>query len=128
MLVGDVISATVPWVKENPVIAPHVLRLTSAVACCQVGFLTECIESPSSAAACGSYLPTCLAYVVSVPLAGPRQRLQDRLDLRITWVIGVLVQHADIPGGGGGSADHPVLIDGGDKCRLARRTGHRLGT
>src|ERR1700730_16304420 len=46
--VGDVISSTVPWVKANPVIAPHVLRLTSAVACCHVGFLTGCTESPSS--------------------------------------------------------------------------------
>src|SRR6266403_4495853 len=38
--VGEVISSTVPWAKANPVIAPHVLRLTSAVACCQVGFLS----------------------------------------------------------------------------------------
>src|SRR5712691_3408310 len=46
--VGDVISSTVPWAKANPVMAPHVLRLTSAVACCHVGFLTDCTESPSS--------------------------------------------------------------------------------
>src|SRR5580704_4137684 len=46
--VGDVISSTVPWAKANPVIAPHVLRLTSAVACCHVGFLTGCTESPSA--------------------------------------------------------------------------------
>jgi hypothetical protein len=57
MLVGDVISATVPWVKESPVIAPHVLRLTSAVACCQVGFLTGCTESPTSTAARGMSFP-----------------------------------------------------------------------
>src|SRR5580704_14537178 len=38
--VGEVISSTVPWARVNPVIAPHVLRLTSAVACCQVGFLS----------------------------------------------------------------------------------------
>jgi hypothetical protein len=44
MLVGDVMSAAVPCAKEIPVIAPHVLRLTSAVACCHVGFLTECTE------------------------------------------------------------------------------------
>ena len=43
MRVGDVISATVPWAKENPVIAPHVLRLTRAVA-----FLAGCTKSPSS--------------------------------------------------------------------------------
>ena len=42
--VGDVISSTVPWAKANPVIAPHVLRLTSAVACCHVGFLTGCTD------------------------------------------------------------------------------------
>src|ERR1700687_2846834 len=46
--VGDVISSTVPWAKANPVIAPHVLRLTSAVACWHVGFLPGCTESPSS--------------------------------------------------------------------------------
>jgi hypothetical protein len=57
MLVGDVISATVPWVKESPVIAPHVLRLTSAVACCQVGFLTGCTESPSFTASRGMSFP-----------------------------------------------------------------------
>jgi hypothetical protein len=39
MRVGEVISPTVPWAKANPVIAPQVLRLTSAVACCHVGFL-----------------------------------------------------------------------------------------
>ena len=44
---GDVRSDTVPWARENPVIAPHVLRLTSAVACCHLGFLTECTDSPS---------------------------------------------------------------------------------
>ena len=47
MRVGDVISPTVPWAKANPVIAPQVLRLTSAVACCQVGFLPGCTKSPS---------------------------------------------------------------------------------
>ena len=46
--VGDVMSSIVPWAKANPVIAPHVLRLTSAVACCHVGFLTGCTKSPSS--------------------------------------------------------------------------------
>src|SRR6516225_7411088 len=47
MLAGDVISATVPRAKVNPVIAPQVLRLTSAVACCHVGFFTEGMESTS---------------------------------------------------------------------------------
>src|SRR5437763_12543287 len=39
MLTGEVTSATVPWAKVNPVIAPQVLRLTSAVACGQDGLL-----------------------------------------------------------------------------------------
>jgi hypothetical protein len=47
MLAGDVMSATVPWAKVNPVIAPQVLRLTSAVACCQAGFFTECTQITS---------------------------------------------------------------------------------
>jgi hypothetical protein len=46
---GDVISATVPWAKVNPVIAPHVLRLTSAVACCHAGFLMGCTPITSFA-------------------------------------------------------------------------------
>ena len=39
MLAGDVMSATVPWATVKPVIAPHVPRLTSAVARCHVGFV-----------------------------------------------------------------------------------------
>ena len=39
MLVGDVMSVTVPWVTVNPDIAPHVPRLTTAVARCHVGFV-----------------------------------------------------------------------------------------
>ena len=41
-------SATVAWAKVNPVTAPQVLRLTSAVACCHVGFFTVCTGSPPS--------------------------------------------------------------------------------
>src|SRR5437667_5417857 len=51
--VGEVISSTVPWAKANPVIAPHVLRLTSAVACCQVGFLKGGTDSPPFSCALG---------------------------------------------------------------------------
>jgi hypothetical protein len=43
MLVGEVRSATVPWAKANPVMAPQVLRLIRAVACCHLGFLTDCM-------------------------------------------------------------------------------------
>src|ERR1700730_9824606 len=46
--VGDVISSTVPWVKANPVIAPHVLRLTSALPCCLFVFLRGSKKSLSS--------------------------------------------------------------------------------
>ena len=38
-LAGDVTSATVPWANVRPVIVPQVLRLTSAVVCCHVGFV-----------------------------------------------------------------------------------------
>jgi len=47
MLVGDVMSARVAWAKVIPVIAPAVLRLTSAVACCQRCFLAPFTDSPS---------------------------------------------------------------------------------
>jgi hypothetical protein len=48
MLAGDVTSATVPRAKVNPVIAPQVDRLTSAVACCHAGFFAEGMESHPS--------------------------------------------------------------------------------
>jgi hypothetical protein len=42
MLVGDEMSAAAALgTKDNPVIAPPALRLTSAVACCHQGFLAE---------------------------------------------------------------------------------------
>src|SRR5256885_9160191 len=67
ILVGDVMSSTVPWAKANPVMAPQVLRLTSAVACCQAGFLTDCTESPSIA--------------VGTALAGGPPRRSQRAEL-----------------------------------------------
>src|SRR5271165_4693785 len=80
--VGDVMSSTVPWAKANPVIAPHVLRLTSAVACCHVGFLTGCTESPSSAFGLDHLArggPRISPF--SAPSACARQGLENRLDL-----------------------------------------------
>jgi hypothetical protein len=46
MLAGDVTSAIVPWANVKPVIVPQVLRLTSAVVCCHVGFV---LTSPGAA-------------------------------------------------------------------------------
>src|SRR5579862_7478932 len=61
MLVGDVRSATVPCAKANPVMAPQVLRLISAVACCHLGLRTDCVGI--------TFFPFC--YVVPVAaLAG----------------------------------------------------------
>src|SRR6476646_3473798 len=88
MRVGDVISSTVPWAKANPVIAPHVLRLTSAVACCQVGFALG-TGSPSSSSACR--LDDCAEgalILVSCSLLRLGKRLENRLDLRVPWVVG----------------------------------------
>src|SRR5271156_977825 len=117
MLVGDVISATVPWVKENPVIAPQVLRLTSAVACCHVGFLAKFTGSPSSTISVALYLL----------LAGTWQGLQDGLDLRIARVIGVLEQHADVLRGRRRRTDHPFPVDVGHERGLSGRAGDRFG-
>ena len=47
MLVGEVRLAAGPWATENPVIAPAVLRLTSAVACCHRAFLVDCTRAAS---------------------------------------------------------------------------------
>src|SRR5512146_1216692 len=63
MLVGDVTSATVPWAKVNPVIAPQVLRLTSAVACDQDGLLLLTVRVgpllPWAHSPCGRDLRIC---------------------------------------------------------------------
>src|SRR5512142_2082655 len=97
--VGEVISSTVPWAKANPVIAPHVLRLTSAVACCQVGFLKGGTDSPSFSSAFGQGgVGKGALSSVSGSLPHVRQRVEDRLDLRVTRVIGVGKQHADVVG------------------------------
>src|SRR5690349_1109354 len=81
--VGEVISSTVPWAKANPVIAPHVLRLTSAVACCHVGFrsvgfLWGGTDSPpfSSAFEPGG-VGKCALSSVSSSLPHVRQRLEN---------------------------------------------------
>src|SRR4029079_2681974 len=88
--VGDVISSTVPWAKANPVIPPHVLRLTSAVACCQVGFLKGGMDSPSFSSAFGrGGLGKRAVSSVSGSLLHVRQRLEDRLHLRVTRIAGV---------------------------------------
>ena len=124
MLVGDVISATVPWAKENPVIAPHVLRLTRAVACCHVGFLTGRTKSPSSTISLGILSDWDLigAGNCSCPagsLASTRQRMEDGLDLRIAGITGVLEQDTDVIGGGRRSADHPFAVNVAHERRLA---------
>src|SRR5579872_4415117 len=43
-LLGEVIAAAAPGTNVNPVITPPVLTVTSAVACCHHGFLTECTD------------------------------------------------------------------------------------
>ena len=75
MLAGDVTSATEPWAKANPVIAPQVLRLTSAVACDQDGLflLTVRVGSPPSLGSLAVW-----------------QGLEDLLHLRVAGVVGVL--------------------------------------
>src|SRR5690348_1602301 len=102
MLAGDVTSATVPWAKVNPVIAPQVLRLTSAVACDQDGLLllTVRVGSPPSL---GSL--------------AVRQGLEDLLHLRVAGVAGILEQHARVLRGYRAGAGHPLLVHVGHECR-----------
>src|SRR5712691_6586403 len=122
MLVGDVMSATVPRAKVNPVIAPQVLRLTSAVACRHVGFFTECTESPPSP------LQVCVPGPESMSLlARVRHGLEDGLYPRVTRVVGVLEQHAHVLRGHRGGADYPLLVDVGHERGLAFPAGHRAG-
>src|SRR5689334_18650361 len=130
--VGEVISSTVPWAKANPVIAPHVLRLTSAVACCHVGFLSVGFlwggtDSPPFSSAFGpGGVGKCALSSVSGSLPHVRQRLENRLHLRITWVAGVGEQHADVVGRGRCGAHHPLPVRVRDQRRLTCRAGHRL--
>src|SRR2546430_7338308 len=125
--VGDVISSTVPWAKANPVIAPHVLRLTSAVACCQVGFLKGGTDSPPFSWSLGrGGVGMGALSSVSGSLPHVRQRFEDRLDLGATWITGVGEQHADVVGRGRRGAHHPLPVRVGDQRRLTRRAGHRL--
>src|SRR5437763_8448104 len=134
--VGEVISATVPWAKANPVMAPQVLRLTSAVACCQVGFLRVGLlsvdflkggtDSPPFSSACGpGGVGKCALSSVSGSLPHVRQRLEDRLNLRITWVAGVGEQHANVVGCGRRGTHHPLPVCVRDQRRLTCRAGHR---
>src|SRR6201987_6247110 len=129
ILVRDVISSTVPWAKANPVMAPHVLRLTSAVACCQVGFLRGGTDSPpfSFALALAASGQGALSSV-SGSLLHVRQRLENRLELRITWVIGVGEQHPDVVGRGGRGASPPLPVRVRDQRGLPGCAGHRLRT
>src|SRR5947199_6576799 len=127
--VGDVISSTVPWAKANPVMAPHVLRLTSAVACCPVGFLRGGTDSPPFSSAFGRAASGLGALsLVSGSLLHVRQGLENRLDLRVTWVVGVGEQHADVVGGGGRGAYHPLPVRVRDQRGLTGCAGHRLRT
>src|SRR6516225_76273 len=124
--VGDVISSTVPWAKANPVIAPHVLRLTSAVACCHVGFLSGGTGSPAFSSSVGpDECANGALNSVSCSLLHVRQRLEDRLDLRVSWVVGVGEQHADVVGRGGRRTDHPLPVRVGDQGRLTSRARYR---
>src|SRR5258708_22623289 len=93
MLVGDVISSTVPWAKANPVIAPHVLRLTSAVACCHVGFLTGCTRITFFRVPARIAGPVGAGGLPFPPLARAGQPLENRLHPRIARVVSGRAQH-----------------------------------
>src|SRR5258708_21728227 len=114
MLVGVVRSATGPGTNENPVIAPPVLRLTSAVTCCHSGLPAGLISSPHL---------RCHAAVapdrfVDTPRLLGRPRTcklpEDRLDLRIAGVVRVLEQHGAVLRVLGTRADNPLQVDIGD--------------
>src|SRR5215475_9464369 len=67
-LVGEVIVVAAPGTKLNPVITPPVLTVTSAVACCHHGFLTERTGTTSPP----RRLQSCLRRAVWAGLPGPR--------------------------------------------------------
>src|SRR5690242_8132300 len=112
MLAGDVTSATVPCAKVNPVIAPQVLRLTSAVACDQDGLLLLTVR---------------VRFPPSLGSLAVRQGLEDLLHLRVAGVAGVLEQHARVLRGHRAGAGHPLLVHVADQRRLPFPAGHRAG-
>src|ERR1700745_4501841 len=65
---------------------------------------------------------------VSGSLLHVRQRLENRLDLRITWVLGVGDQPPDVVGRGGRGAYYPLPVRVRDQRGLPGCAGHRLRT
>src|ERR1700722_15719779 len=111
-LVGEVMVAAAPGTKLNPVITPPVLTVTSAVACCHHGFLTERTGTTSPL----RRLQSCLRRPVSAGgapfarlLPGRGQAVENGLHLGVAWVGGVLEQHPGLRGDLRGRAAHPLL-------------------
>src|SRR3984957_17080164 len=118
-LVGEVIVSAAPGTKLNPAITPPVVTVTSAVACCHHGFLTECtVPLPPF----GGYSPE-LRWRLQ-PETG--QAGQDRLPLRVARVVGVLEQHAGLRRHLRRGAAHPLLEDVAHQRRLPGRGADRL--
>src|SRR5260370_4257726 len=111
--VGDVMSSTVPWAKANPVIAPHVLRLTSAVACCHVGFLTGCTRITFFRVPARIAGPVGAGGLPFPPLARAVQALEDRPHPRLANGVSVPQPHAPVVRLRGRRPDHPLLLDVG---------------
>ena len=142
-LVGEVIVAAAPGTKLNPVITPPVLTVTSAVACCHHGFLTERTGTTSPLrrlqsrclawfgfparlrSLASSRSSRCAARACYPPDAG-------RL-LRIAWTCGLPGLSAfwnSTPACCGDprrGAAHPLLEDVAHQRRLARRRRDRRG-
>src|SRR5579875_504341 len=124
MLVGDVRSATDPWARENPVIAPQVLRLTSAVACCNRCFLAACTTSPPR------------GRIASIVMAGSGYPCGDRL-LRIACTCGLpgsfafsnstAASRASAAGSPTNHARHTSATSAAWPAALVTGWAHRLG-
>src|ERR1700733_4844414 len=136
-LAGEIIVVAAPGTKLSPVITPPVLTVTSAVACCHHGFLTERMASLPPF---GGYSPIRgVQYAWFFRVAGGRlppggrrvpvapplparggQAAQDRLHPGVARVVGVLEKHACLLGDPRRRAAHPLLEGVGHQCR---RTG-----
>src|ERR1700722_11440415 len=112
-LVGEVIVVAAPGMKLNPVITPPVLTVTSAVACCHHGLLTERTGTTSPLRRMQSCLRRafwagfpgpCCALRPNAACSPPRlltgcgQAVKDGLHPRIARVVGVLEKHSGLGG------------------------------
>src|SRR5260370_9148037 len=118
MLGGVARSAAPPGTKENPVMAPPVLRLTSAVICCHRGRPATLISSPHFRWHWAVMREQTRRAPGLCRQPGAGQVPKDGLDLRVAGVVRVFEQHGGVLRGVRTRADDPLPVDIGHEGGL----------